>query len=173
MPGISRIVNPKKKNFDKAMDDAGKEAKSLIERILGDVSKTSATKQIVLGASSGWVTGFLAMRVGKTAALALGGGIILLQIANEKGYIKVNWDKVNRNLDKVADKVEEKITGESSTWADRADRFVDRKLNQAEDVLKKGQKKAKKWYYGENGITEMQIFILSFTAGVAIGVGCS
>lgn len=59
------------------------------------------------------------MRVGKTAALALGGGIILVQIANEKGYIKINWDKVNRNLDKVADKVEETITGESSTWADK------------------------------------------------------
>lgn len=36
------------------MDDVGKEAKSIIERILGDVSKTSATKQIILGASSGW-----------------------------------------------------------------------------------------------------------------------
>lgn len=59
------------------------------------------------------------MRVGKVAALALGGGIILLQIANEKGYINVNWDKVNKNLDKVADKVEEKITGESSTWMDK------------------------------------------------------
>lgn len=36
------------------MDEVGKEAKSIIEKILGDVSKTSATKQIILGASSGW-----------------------------------------------------------------------------------------------------------------------
>lgn len=36
------------------MDDVEKEAKSIIDKILGDVSKGSATKQIVLGASSGW-----------------------------------------------------------------------------------------------------------------------
>lgn len=56
MPGISRRVNPAKKNMDidKAMDDVEKEAKTLIERVLGDVSKTSASKQIILGASSGW-----------------------------------------------------------------------------------------------------------------------
>lgn len=59
------------------------------------------------------------MRVGKTAALALGGGILLLQIANEKGYIKVNWDKVSRNMDKVSDKVEETITGQGPSWMDK------------------------------------------------------
>ncbi|KAJ8950303.1 hypothetical protein NQ318_021160 [Aromia moschata] len=159
------------------MDDVGKEAKTIIERILGDVSKTSATKQIILGATSGWVTGFLAMRVGKTAALALGGGIILLQVANEKGYIKINWDKVNRNIDKVADKVEERITGEGSTWMDKAERFVDKKLDQAEGHLKKGQGKVKKWYSGFTGencqLKEVHIFLVSFVAGVAVGIGSS
>lgn len=37
-----------------SMADVNKEAKSFIEKILGDVSKTSASKQIVLGASTGW-----------------------------------------------------------------------------------------------------------------------
>ncbi|XP_018571330.1 FUN14 domain-containing protein 1 isoform X2 [Anoplophora glabripennis] len=106
------------------MDDVGKEAKSIIEKILGDVSKTSATKQLLLGTSSGWVTGFLAMRVGKTAALALGSGIILVQIANEKGYIKINWDKVNKNIDNITDKVEETITGETSTFMDKVMKFA-------------------------------------------------
>ncbi|CAH1153538.1 unnamed protein product [Phaedon cochleariae] len=159
------------------MGDFGKEAKSYLQRILGDISKTSASKQIVLGASSGWVTGFLAMRVGKTAALALGGGIILLQVANEKGYIKINWDKVNKNLDKVTDKVEEKITGQGPTWMDKAEKYVDRKLNQAEDNIKKGHTKAKKWYSGIMGdecqLKEVHIFIISFVAGVAIGIGTS
>lgn len=59
------------------------------------------------------------MRVGKSAALALGGGIILLQIANEKGYINVNWDKVNTKIDKVVDKVEEQVTGEGPSWMDK------------------------------------------------------
>ncbi|XP_060537449.1 FUN14 domain-containing protein 1 isoform X2 [Cylas formicarius] len=105
------------------VEKKAEDAKNFLSRILGDVSKTSATKQIVLGASSGWATGFLAMRVGKIAALALGGGIILLQIANEKGYININWDKVNRNLDKVADKVEEQITGQGPSWMDKVIKF--------------------------------------------------
>ncbi|XP_030748371.1 FUN14 domain-containing protein 2 isoform X1 [Sitophilus oryzae] len=154
---------------------AAEDARNFVSKILGDISKSSATKQIVLGASSGWVTGFLAMRVGKTAALALGGGIILLQIANEKGYIKVNWDKVNRNLDKVADKVEEKISGEGPSWMDKAERYVDRKADQAVSKVKKGQQKAKKWYSSFTGdeckLKEVHIFIVSFAAGVAIGIG--
>ncbi|XP_063928257.1 FUN14 domain-containing protein 1-like isoform X2 [Zophobas morio] len=106
------------------MDDIEDKAKSFLERFFGDVSKISATKQIALGTSTGWVTGFLAMRVGKTAALALGGGIILLEIASEKGYIKINWDKVQKNLDKVGDRVEEKITGHGPDWKDKVIKFA-------------------------------------------------
>lgn len=59
------------------------------------------------------------MRVGKTAALALGGGIILLEIASEKGYIKINWDKVQENLDKVSETAEEKISGQTPGWMEK------------------------------------------------------
>lgn len=65
------------------------------------------------------ISGFLSMRVGKVIAVSVGGGIILLQIANEMGYIKVNWNKVNKQLDKVTDKVEQKITGEGPSWLDK------------------------------------------------------
>lgn len=158
------------------MDDVEDKAKSFLEKFFGDVSKTSATKQIVLGASSGWVTGFLAMRVGKTAALALGGGIILLEIANEKGYIRVNWDKVNKKLDKVADKVEEKITGQAPGWMEKVERYVDRKVDKAESTLKKNQGKAKSWYsrfVGDSNcqLKDVHIFLVSFVAGIAIGIG--
>lgn len=37
-----------------SMDEVAKDAKNFIERILGDVSKTSATKQLVIGSLSGW-----------------------------------------------------------------------------------------------------------------------
>ncbi|KAK9890970.1 hypothetical protein WA026_013307 [Henosepilachna vigintioctopunctata] len=160
-----------------SLKDVKKDAKSLIEQILGDISKTSATKQMILGVSSGWITGFMAMRVGKPAALALGGGIIMLQIANEKGLIKINWDKVNTNIDKVTDKVEEVVSGEKSVL-DRVERFVDRNITKAEDTLKNKGKKAKRWYsnlVGEDSLQlrEMHIFVVSFVAGVAIGIGSS
>lgn len=65
------------------------------------------------------MTGFITVRFGKTVSLATGGGIVLLHYANEKGYIDINWDKVNRKLDKVADKIEEKVTGEGPSWSDK------------------------------------------------------
>lgn len=34
--------------------DASQEAKSFLEKIMGDVSKSSATKQIIMGSTSGW-----------------------------------------------------------------------------------------------------------------------
>jgi FUN14 domain-containing protein 1 len=46
------------------------QAKSFIDKVVGDVSKKSATKQILIGAGSGWVTGYVTMKVGKAAAIA-------------------------------------------------------------------------------------------------------
>lgn len=59
----------------------------------------------------------------------------------------------------------------------QAERYVDRALNQAEDVVNKQRKKATKWYAAftgaDNGlrINDLHIFLLSFAAGVAIGIG--
>lgn len=56
---------------------------------------------------------------------------------------------------------------------------MDRKLDQAEDAMKKNQHKAKKWYSNligdEKGpkINNMHIFLLSFTGGMAIGLACA
>lgn len=61
----------------------------------------------------------MTVRVGRLVAVAVGGSIILLQIANEQGYIKVNWNKVNAKVDKLADKVEETVTGEGPRWVDK------------------------------------------------------
>jgi FUN14 domain-containing protein 1 len=50
-------------------------------------------------------------------------------------------------------------------------------LNQAENVLKNKGKSAKKWYSNfigdESGVkvNEFHIFLISFAAGVALGVG--
>ncbi|XP_066582749.1 FUN14 domain-containing protein 1 isoform X2 [Prorops nasuta] len=106
-------------NKDAYKPDIPKNAKSCIEKILGDVSKKSATKQIVIGTASGWVTGFLTMKVGKVAAFAVGGGIIILQIAAQQGYIKINWDKIQEKAEKITDKVEEQVTGEGPKFLDK------------------------------------------------------
>lgn len=43
-------------------------------------------------------------------AVAVGGGIILLQVASHKGYIKINWNKLEKDANKA-------IQGSSNTSA--------------------------------------------------------
>jgi len=47
----------------------------------------------------------VAIKVGKTIATVVGGSLILLQIANHKGYIKINWTKVNKDLEGASKKL--------------------------------------------------------------------
>ncbi|CAK9832533.1 FUN14 domain-containing protein 2 [Anthophora retusa] len=167
--------NKKHVNKDESNLDISKEAKSMVDKILGDVSKTSATKQIIIGTTSGWLTGFISMKVGKMAAFAIGGGIIMLQIAVHQGYVKINWDKIQKKAEKITDTVEEKVTGEGSKFFDKVERYVDRKLDKAEQLLKNGESRTRRWYHtltGDNSFkaTELHFFLASFIAGLALGI---
>lgn len=51
--------------------------------------------------------GYVTMKIGKTAAFAIGGGIILLQVAQQNGYIVIDWEKLKKNADKATEKLEE------------------------------------------------------------------
>lgn len=64
-------------------------------------------------------TGFLTMKVGKVVAITVGGSIILLQIASNEGYITIDWNKLTKKANKLADKAEEAIVGEGPSWADK------------------------------------------------------
>lgn len=167
--------NQTNKNIEKMSDDASK----FLGGILGDISSRSAYAQIGIGAATGWATGFATMKVGKFAAFAIGGGIILMEIAHQEGFIEVDWSKISRKLDKVTDKVEEAVTGQEKSWMDKAERSLDRKLDRAEELLKNKTKKAKKWYSSligdENGpkINDLHIFLTAFIGGVALGIASS
>lgn len=59
----------------------------------------------------------------------------------------------------------------------QVERFVDRKLDKAEGLLKKKEYKAKRWYSNFIGdeqyhATETHVFLASFVAGMAIGLLC-
>lgn len=64
------------------------------------------------------------MKVGKTAAFLIGSGILMLEVANEQGWIKVDWNKVTKQVDAVGDKVEEAVTGEGPRWMDKVGRLL-------------------------------------------------
>ena len=63
--------------------------KGAIAKVLADLSKAPVPKQIAVGGAAGWTAGYLTMKAGKMAATAIGGTLLLLQIAHHKGYIKV------------------------------------------------------------------------------------
>jgi FUN14 domain-containing protein 1 len=56
------------------------------------------------------------------------------------------------------------------------ERYVDRKLDKAEDILKRRERKARSWYHtfitGEKPyqLKGIHIFLVGFAAGLAIGI---
>lgn len=77
--------------------------------LIRDLSKAPAPKQIFAGAACGWITGYMTMKIGKMAATAVGGSLLLLQIAHHKGYIKVDWNRMTNDSASVADRVRDKL----------------------------------------------------------------
>lgn len=51
---VVRKSNKEEENDLLNVDEVTREAKGLIDRILGDVGKSSATKQLIIGSISGW-----------------------------------------------------------------------------------------------------------------------
>uniref|UniRef100_A0A0K8SUU4 FUN14 domain-containing protein 1 n=2 Tax=Lygus hesperus TaxID=30085 RepID=A0A0K8SUU4_LYGHE len=159
------------------VDDLSKEAKNLIDRVIKDVGKSSATKQLVVGFASGWVSSYLMMKVGKVAAVALGGGIILLQVASHNGYVKVNWDRLYKKVEQAESVIEAKAQEKGPKILNKVQGYVDRKLDKMETLLKKKETKARSWYHrqvlGDEDyfvFKEIHVFMASFILGMATGM---
>uniref|UniRef100_G1PA12 FUN14 domain-containing protein 2 n=1 Tax=Myotis lucifugus TaxID=59463 RepID=G1PA12_MYOLU len=67
--------------------------------------KYSVATQLLIGGVTGWCTGFIFQKVGKLAATAVGGGFFLLQIANHTGYIKIDWQRVEKDMKKAKEQL--------------------------------------------------------------------
>nr|XP_045002550.1 FUN14 domain-containing protein 2-like [Jaculus jaculus] len=67
--------------------------------------KYSVATQLLIGGVTGWCTGFIFQKVGKLAATAVGGGFFLLQFANHTGYIKVDWQRVEKDVKKAREQL--------------------------------------------------------------------
>jgi len=143
-----------------------------VSKCLSEIIKKPYYTQMLIGASSGWVTGYSTMKFGKLAAFAIGSGIILLEVAHHEGLIKLDWSKLSKKIDKI----EDNLAGRDPDWATQAERFVDRKLDRAEDLLKKKSQKAKKWYSRLIGddtgpkFNDLHVFLTAFVGGAALGI---
>ncbi|XP_045201095.1 uncharacterized protein LOC123554806 isoform X3 [Mercenaria mercenaria] len=51
-----------------------------IQQLFGDISKQSAAKQVVIGGAAGCASGYLSVKVGKSAAITIGVTILLIRV---------------------------------------------------------------------------------------------
>uniref|UniRef100_A0A8C2DHP0 FUN14 domain-containing protein 2 n=1 Tax=Cyprinus carpio TaxID=7962 RepID=A0A8C2DHP0_CYPCA len=91
--------------------------------------KYSVVTQLAIGGVSGWCAGYLFQKVGKLAASAVGGGFFLLQIAHHTGYIKIDWKRVEQDVNKA--KKQLKLN------SDKPPKEVRTKLNEVQVFVKK------------------------------------
>ncbi|XP_006817945.1 FUN14 domain-containing protein 1-like [Saccoglossus kowalevskii] len=77
----------------------------IIEKVLGDVTTKGAMTQLAIGGSTGWFVGYVFQKVGRAAATAVGGGLIIMRVAHYGGYIKIDWRKVEKDVDKAQRKL--------------------------------------------------------------------
>merc|ERR1712071_547875 len=106
-----------------------REAEGIVEMITKYASEGSNPKQLAIGGVSGWVMGYVAMKIGKTVATAVGGSLILLQIAYHKGYISVDWSKVNKDLEGASKKLAKR--GNESSVSNMIDKVQNTIVNDA------------------------------------------
>ncbi|XP_042872454.1 uncharacterized protein LOC122253443 [Penaeus japonicus] len=153
----AKPINPTEEEFE-VLDVRGtaRSKMSWIQQFVQDLTREPATKQVVVGGLSGWVVGYLSMKVGKVAATVVGGSMIIMQLAAHKGYIKVDWNRLNKDLEKNAKKLKREVesnvngsTGDQSAMKDTA-RRLDRKLEKAADKLDRklaqAEQKADWWF---------------------------
>jgi len=91
--------------------------------IFGDITKASAAKQVAVGGVSGWISGYLVNKVGKAAALTVGTSILIIQLAQHNGYIKVDWTKVKRALTKASLEAEKEFKKNKQSYFANVKRF--------------------------------------------------
>uniref|UniRef100_A0A8C6LCT5 FUN14 domain-containing protein 2 n=1 Tax=Nothobranchius furzeri TaxID=105023 RepID=A0A8C6LCT5_NOTFU len=94
--------------------------------------KYSVASQIAIGGVSGWCAGYLFQKVGKVAATAVGGGLLLLQIANNSGYIQVDWKRVEKDVNKAKKQIQKgtnQAAPELNTFVEKVSSyFIKKKL---------------------------------------------
>jgi len=171
------VASSSKKAPSEGASGGGGGVESWIEKIV-DGEEGSVPRQVFLGGVSGWLTGFVAMKVGKAAATAIGGGILLLQLASYKGYININWNRLNRDVERIGQQIQDKNGGGvKKDWSNKLENKLMKAADKAEGMVNRGETVSRRWYHklttGEDlRLKDLQVFTASFTAGVGLGVVC-
>ncbi|XP_061184663.1 FUN14 domain-containing protein 1B-like [Saccostrea echinata] len=94
-----------KDNFE-VLEVVSSRGNGWLQDVVRDVSSRSTAQQVAIGGASGWAAGYLCVKVGKLAAITLGTSILVLQIAQHQGYIKIDWRLLEKDVDKAKKAIE-------------------------------------------------------------------
>jgi len=102
----------------------GNDTTNAVKKFAKDLSKAPAPKQMAVGATAGWLAGYLTMKVGKAAATMVGGSLLVLQIAHHKGYVKVNWQQLSNDCAAAADKTKASLSKKGKNGFEQFQEFA-------------------------------------------------
>jgi len=105
-------------------NDMSNDTKNAIKKFCNDMAKAPAPKQLAVGATAGWLAGYITMKVGKAAATMFGGSLLVLQIAHHKGYVKVNWQQLSEDCAAAAGKTKDSLTKQGKSGFEQFQEFA-------------------------------------------------
>ncbi|GAB6020797.1 FUN14 domain-containing protein 1, variant 2 [Chamberlinius hualienensis] len=62
----------------------GSNGRNWIRRQLDELNTAPTPKQIAVGGASGWLAGYAFAKVGKIAAISIGGSLLIMQVSGNK-----------------------------------------------------------------------------------------
>lgn len=89
-----------------------------------DLTKASPAKQLTVGGVSGWCVGFVFTKAGKVAATAIGGSLLLFQIAQHQGYVKVNWTRLNKDVQQAKNELARRANSKLPRIVEEGQQFI-------------------------------------------------
>ncbi|XP_052103877.1 FUN14 domain-containing protein 1-like isoform X2 [Mytilus californianus] len=102
--------------------------KTWVQKAFGDISKRSAAQQITIGGVSGWVTGFLFIKVTKAVFVTMGLSLILIQVAQHQGYIKINYRAIQSEIKRTKDVINKEANRHYPGVVENAKRFLQKNM---------------------------------------------
>ncbi|CAH8649548.1 unnamed protein product [Heterobilharzia americana] len=72
-----------------------------VQDTLNSIKSRPHRQQVCIGVGSGLIAGYIFAKIGRAAALLLGGSLIALQCAVQQDVIHINWRKVGRAGDQL------------------------------------------------------------------------
>ncbi|KAK9888155.1 hypothetical protein WA026_000424 [Henosepilachna vigintioctopunctata] len=87
-----KIKDPKTEIFDLT------EAKAALNRLGNSLRVSTFPRQLGLGTTTGILTGFLSMKIGRLSALAVGGGILLYEVAHHNKIVTKDLETVTKEI---------------------------------------------------------------------------